>query len=187
MVGGRVDSALHYHFDWAATLIEMLGGSVPGNWDGRPFTQAFQAGQSQGRDFLVVSQGAWSCQRGVRFSSQGEDYFCLRTYHDGYKMVEPVMLFNLTRDPHEQEDLSAQRPDLVGQAMRMLADWEREMMLTSQTNVDPMMTVLREGGSHHTQGCLPAYLERLRATGREHHAERLARLHPDEVHTRRTG
>ena len=62
----------------------------------------------------------------------------------------------------------------------MLADWEREMMLTGRTNVDPMMTVLREGGAFHTRGCLPGYLERLRATGRAAHAERLERLHPEE-------
>jgi hypothetical protein len=69
--------------------------------------------------------------------------------------------------------------------MRRLADWEREMMLTSRTDVDPMMTVLREGGAHHTRGFLRAYLERLRATGREAHAEKLARLHPDEVEEER--
>lgn len=177
----RVDHALHYHFDWAATLIEMLGGQVPGNWDGRPFTEAFRTGAERGRDALVVSQGAWSCQRGVRFNQEGEAYLCLRTYHDGYKMLEPLMLFNLTQDPHEQFDLREQRPDLLDHAMRLLADWEREMMLTSQTNVDPMLTVLREGGAHHTRGFLPAYLERLRATGRAQHAEHLAKLHPDEA------
>lgn len=177
----RVDSALHYHFDWAATLIEMLGGQVPGNWDGRPFTQAFRSGAEQGRDYLVVSQGAWACQRGVRFDYEGQSYFCMVTYHDGYKMVEPVMLFNLSEDPHEQHDLSQKRPELVDKALRMVADWQREQMQTSRTNVDPMMTVLREGGPLHTRGCLPAYLERLRATGRAHHAERLARLHPEEA------
>jgi arylsulfatase A-like enzyme len=153
---------------------------VPANWDGQSFTEAFQTGTEQGREALVVSQGAWACQRGVRFEHEGEAYFCLRAYHDGYKMVEPVMLFNLTRDPHEQVDLSAQRPELVNQAMRYLADWERQMMLTSTTNVDPMMTVLREGGAFHTRGSLPAYLARLRATGRAQHAERLERLHPGE-------
>ena len=178
--GGRVDSALHYHFDWAATLIELLGGKVPDNWDGQSFRQAFETGTQQGREALVVSQGAWACQRGVRFEHQGEAYFCLRAYHDGYKMVEPVMLFNLTQDPHEQVDLSEQQPDLVNLAMRYLADWERQMMLTSTTNVDPMMTVLREGGAYHTRGELPAYLARLRATGRVQHAERLERLHPGE-------
>ena len=177
----RVDRALHYHFDWAATLIEMLGGQVPENWDGQPFTRAFRSGEEQGRDYLVVSQGAWSCQRSVRFQAEGEDYICLRTYHDGHKMLEPVMLFNLSRDPHEQSNLSAARPDLVNQATRCLADWQQEMMLTSPGNVDPMMTVLREGGAFHTRRYLPAYLDRLRATGRAEQAEILARRHPDEI------
>jgi arylsulfatase A-like enzyme len=179
--GGRVDNALHYHFDWAATLLELLGQSVPKNWDGQPFTQAFKNGTDQGREYIVVSQGAWSVQRGVRFRSGGEDYLCLRTYHDGHKMLEPLMLFNLTRDPHEQFDLSAEQPEVINLAMRYLADWEREMMRTSRTNVDPLMTVLREGGAHHTRGYLPRYLERLRATGRAAHADRLTALHPDEV------
>lgn len=179
--GGRVDDALHYHFDWAATLIEMAGGEVPGNWDGRSFAEAFKAGEEAGRDYLVLSQGAWSVQRGVRFNHEGEAYICLRTYHDGHKNMEPVMLFNLTQDPYEQHDLAEARPDLVDKAMGMLAEWQHEMMLRSWSNVDPLMTVLREGGPSHTRYQLPKYLERLRATGRAHHAERLARLHPDEV------
>lgn len=178
--GGQVDRALHYHFDWAATLIEMLGGTVPGNWDGQAFTAAFRQGQEQGREYLVTSQGAWSCQRGVRFINDGEDYMALRTYHDGYKNLEPLMLFNLSRDPHELHDLASSQPALADHAMRLLADWEREQMLTSPTNVDPMMTVLREGGPHHTRGRLKAYLQRLRDSGRAPHADRLDRLHPGE-------
>ena len=173
----RVDRALHYHYDWAATLIELVGGQVPDNWDGRPFTAAFRQSREEGRPYLVVSQNAWSCQRSVRF----DDYICLRTYHDGYKQLEPVMLFDLANDPHEQHDLAAERPDLVDRAMGMLAEWHHEMAATSRHNVDPMMTVLREGGPFHTRGELPAYLERLRATGRAHHAERLAARHPDEL------
>jgi len=172
----RVDRALHYQYDWAATLVELMGGQVPDNWDARPFTKSFREGGEVGREYLVTSQNAWSCQRGVRF----DDYLCLRTYHDGYKQLEPVMLFDLADDPHEQHDLAAERPDLVDRAMGLLADWHHEMVSTSQHNVDPMMTVLREGGAFHTRGRLPAYLERLRATGRAHHAERLASRHSDE-------
>jgi len=51
--GGRVDNALHYHFDWTATLIELAGGSVPGNWDGVPFTGAFKS-QSRERALRFV-------------------------------------------------------------------------------------------------------------------------------------
>ena len=173
----RVDQALLYHYDWAATLIELAGGQVPSNWDARSFTDAFREGREQGRCYLITSQQAWSCQRGVRF----DDYLCLRTYHDGYKMLEPVMLFDLADDPHEQHDLAAERPEVVDRAMGLLAEWHHEMVVSSKHGVDPMMTVLQEGGPYHSRGRLPAYLERLRATGRAHHAEILAARHPDEI------
>lgn len=177
---GMVDRALHYHFDWAATLIELLGGQVPANWDGVPFTQALRSGQEAGREALVLSQAAWSCMRSVRFQYAGQDYICLRTFHDGHKDLEPVLLFNLTQDPHEQHDLAALHPELVDLAMSKLAGWQYQQSLTHTTDVDPMLTVLREGGPHHTRGALPRYLARLRATGREAAAECLARRHPDE-------
>lgn len=173
----RVDRALHYHYDWAATLIELLGGSVPPWWDGRPFTAAFRAGAEDGRPYLVTSQGAWACQRGVRF----EQYLCLQTYHDGHKQLEPIMLFDLAADPHEQHDLAADRPELVSRALGLLAEWYHEMMVTSPHESDPLMTVLRDGGPYHTRGELRAYLARLRATGRAAHAERLAARHPEEL------
>jgi len=179
--GARVDASLHYHFDWAATLIELLGGRVPANWDGLSFAEAFGNQTEQGRSYVVMSQGAWSCQRGVRFDHENEPYICLRTYHDGYKQLEPLMLYNLRIDPHEQNNLAASRPDLVMVAMSRLEAWLAEMMVRSVFDVDPLMTVLREGGPHHTRGQLPAYLERLRVTGRAHYAERLAMLHPNEA------
>jgi len=173
----RVHDSLIYHFDWAATLIELLGGQVPDNWDGRAFTEAFSSGRDEGREYLVVSQNAWACQRSVRF----QDYLCMRTYHDGYKALDPLILFDLADDPHEQTNLAGLRPEVVARAMAHLADWEQHMALTSTHASDPLLTVLQAGGAHHTRGELPAYLERLRATGRAHHAEQLARLHPDEL------
>jgi arylsulfatase A-like enzyme len=175
--GARVDSGLHYHFDWAASLIELAGGSVPDGWDGLSFADAFRAGRDGGREFVVTSQGAWAVQRGVRF----ENYMFLRTYHDGHKPLDPAMLFDLAADPHEQHDLAGERPELVGRAMTLLGEWQAEMMRRSHTSVDPLMTVLREGGPFHTRGELPGYLERLRASGRTQHAERLSESHPDEL------
>jgi arylsulfatase A-like enzyme len=173
----RVDSALHYHFDWAATLVELVGAEIPGIWDARPFTAPFREGCGAGRPYLVISQNAWSCQRAVRF----DDFLCIRTYHDGYKPLKPLMLFDLVQDPHEQHDLSEERPDLLEKGMALLADWQHEMMVSSRHGVDPMMTVLREGGPFHTREQLPAYLKRLRATGRADHAALLAARHPDET------
>ena len=178
---GYVNEALHYHYDWAATLIELVGGNVPANWDGVPFTDAFRLQAEGGRPYLVTSQGAWAVQRGVRFNHNDNAYLFLRTYHDGHKMLDPIMLFDLTLDPHEQHNLAGSEPALVQKAMSLLEDWYQTTMATSAHNIDPLMTVLREGGPFHTRGELPAYLERLRATGRAHHAEHLAARHQDEI------
>lgn len=170
---GTVDRALHYQYDWAATMIELLGGAVPENWDGRSFTEGFRQGREEGRPYLVLSQNVWSSQRAVRF----DRYLCARTYHDGYKELDPIMLFDLDADPHEQSNLAEERPDVVRSAMALLTGWQSDVATTGRVDVDPMLTVLREG-PYYVRDQLPAYLERLRRTGRSAHAERLARLHP---------
>jgi len=169
----RRDSALHYHYDWAATLIELIGGIVPDDWDGQSFANALQNNRESGRDYLVISQNAWACQRSVRF----DNYLCMRTYHDGFKELEPLLLFDLVNDPHEQQNIAAQQAVTVNQAMHYLTEWQREMALTSQHNIDPMLTVLREGGPLHTRSDLETYVQRLQSTGREHHAQRLLAQH----------
>jgi len=172
----RVDDALHYHVDFAATTIELVGGEVPPNWDGASFASSLKRGEARGRDFLVLSQGAWSCQRSVRFG----DWLCIRSYHDGYHAFPDRMLFDVKRDPHEQHDLAEQHPDVVAKAMTMLDEWHAEMMRTASHPVDPMWTVMREGGPFHTCGYLTNYLKRLRETGRAKWADVLRRKHASE-------
>jgi choline-sulfatase len=176
-----VDSALHYHFDWAATLLELANSHVPETWDGISFAQGLRNGNIAGRPYLVISQGAWACQRSVRFDVDGEGYLLMRTYHDGYKQLDPTMLFNLSQDPHEQTDLAGREPSIVNAAVRLLDEWHADMMRRSPVGVDPMMTVLREGGPYHTRSELSAYLTRLERTGRAHHAKTLAEKHAKEI------
>lgn len=174
--GGRVDEALHYHFDMAAASIELLGGSVPEIWDGQSLAPSLRNGVPEGRDYLVVSQGAWSCQRSVRF----DHYLCIRSYHDGLHAFPDVMLFDVENDPHEQFDLAPPMPEIVAQALAKLDAWHGDMMRTATHPFDPMRTVISEGGPLHTRGELPKYLQRLRSTGREQWADVLADKHPHE-------
>lgn len=186
--GGRVDRGLYQHYDWAATTIELLGGNVPGSWDGESFAAAFRDGTSDGREYVATSQGAWSVQRGIRWNGAGghtgepgHAYMLLETYHDGYKMLDDVMLFDLTSDPHETQNLAGERADVAAHGLALLADWKRGMMQRSDHDVDPLATVLQEGGALHTRGRLRRYIERLKATGREQHAAYLAVKHPREA------
>ncbi|NOZ27785.1 MAG: sulfatase-like hydrolase/transferase [Chloroflexi bacterium] len=172
----RVDHALHYQTDWAATVLELVGAPIPPLWDGVSFASAFRRGEEAGRDCLVVSQCAWSCQRSVRVGP----WLMIRTYHDGLKDFPPIMLFNVEEDPHETTNLADQRPDVVNECLRLLDEWHAQMMNTSLDDTDPMWTVIREGGPFHTRGHLESYAQRLRETGREHHAEALLARHGSE-------
>lgn len=169
----RVDRGLYYGVDWAATTVELLGGHIPERWDGRSFAEAFRSNREGGRESLVVSQCAWSCQRAARWAN----WMLIRTYHDGLKDLPEVMLFDVENDPHETRNLADERPDLVCYGLAIIEKWHGEMMRTADDNIDPLWTVMREGGPLHTRGHLEAYCERLRDTDRAHHAEALLARH----------
>jgi len=170
-VGAR--RAFHYQVDVAATLLELLGQRVPASWDGVSFAESLKAGNDEGRDHLVVSQGAWTCQRGVRF----EDWILISTMHDGYHLYDQLMLFDLANDPHEQVNLARRRPEIVQRGLALLDAWMDEMKPYARGR-DPLANVVAEGGPFHVRGALPGYLDRLRATGRGHLADLLEAKYP---------
>jgi len=165
---------LHYQFDVAATLLELMGAEVPRSWDGASF--AGHSGHSgsldgPGRGHLVLSQGAWTAQRAVRFG----DWLCLRTYDDGFHGFPSVMLFDLVADPFEQRDVAGEHPGVVDHALALLGEWQVEQMGRSATAVDPLWLSLQEGGPWHSRTDVGRYFQRLRDTGRGLWADRFER------------
>jgi arylsulfatase A-like enzyme len=128
------------------------------------------AASPHGRDFLVVSNNAWSCQRAVRW----DKWILIRTYHTGYKAFPQYMLFDLEIDPHETTNLALERPDLVAEGTRRLESWTADMLRTADSPLDPMWNVIAEGGPLHAKdgsGEITAYMKRLRETGRGYYAD----------------
>ncbi len=178
-----VDDDLHYHLDLPPTLVELAGGDAPDGWDGRSFAASLTDGESAGREFLVTGQGAWTCQRGVRW----DDWLLLRTYHDGWKEFAPVELYDVAADPHETTDLARERPDVVERGLSLLGTWRDERKTEAAVGrnggnpdapralADPLFEVLREGGPTYLRENMDSYTERLRETGREEHAAEIAR------------
>lgn len=150
--GGGVRAGLAYQIDVAATVLELLGANVPEDWDGVSFASPLAGGTDAGRHHVVTSTAAWTAQRAVRFGP----WMCIRTYHDGYHGFPAVMLFRVTDDPHQQVNLARKEPEIVDQAMSRLGDWEADAMARSPTGVDPLWTVLHEGGPWHVRGSAPA-------------------------------
>lgn len=143
--GGRVDKAFHYKTDLMATVLEMLNQKVPRAWDGVGFAAALRDGREDGRSEVIVSNNAWSCQRGVRW----DNWMAIRTYHTGYKPFPEYMLFDIDNDPHETVNLAKERPEVLNEGIRRLEKWTSEMLEESDAPIDPLWTVMQEGGPHH--------------------------------------
>lgn len=174
---GGADDALHYNLDFAPTVADLLGLEPSPTWDGSSFAETLRRGVRQGHPFLVLSQCAHVCQRSVRFGP----WLYIRTYHDGYHLFPREMLFQVERDPHEQEDLAPAHREVCDLALRHLHDWHDDMMAGMDCDVDPLWTVMREGGPFHARGQLRKYIPQLRRTGREAAIPELMRRHPREA------
>jgi choline-sulfatase len=175
---GHVDAGLHYNLDLTPTLADLLGRPDVPRWDGASYASTILRGEPCGRDFLVLSQCAHVCQRGVRAGP----WMYVRTYHDGYHLFPEEMLFDVDADPHEQHDLAPERPEVCREAAHRLSEWQAGMMATMLDgyDVDPLWTVLQEGGPAHARGELRRYCERLAQTDRGWAIPELKRRHPQE-------
>jgi choline-sulfatase len=159
---GTAEGGFHYQFDLMATVIELFGGSVPAGWDGMSFAPSLRSGQPAGRSHLVLSHGAWTAQRSVRFG----DWLLVRTYFDAYHGFPPVMLFDVAADPYEQRNRSVDRADVAARGVSLLDAWEAEGRSRAPAGVDPLWTTMREGGPWHSRVDVDWYFDRLRGTGR---------------------
>lgn len=142
-------------------------------YDGISYAPALDGIECEGKPYIVLTQCAHVCQRSVRF----DNYLYMRTIHGGYHLFPKEMLFDIETDPHMQSNLSESRPEICDKAARMILDWTDEMMKTSDFEVDPLWTVLKEGGPLHARGQLPEYIKRLEGTDREYGIDLLKNMY----------
>ena len=115
----------------------------------------------------MISQNAWSCQRTVRF----DNWTLIKTYHTGLKNFPEIMLFDYEKDFHMTKNLATEKPEIVEQGLHYLNEWYDEMMKTSPTGIDPLATVIEEGGPYHTRNNSRSYMRYLKRSGREDMAQ----------------
>ena len=159
----RQYDSLIYATDIAATLIEGVGKKVPKFWDGKSIYNEIENGEEFGRNYLVISQNAWTCQRAVRFGN----WTLIRTYHTGLIKYPEIMLYDFENDFHMTNDLAAVRPEIVGKGLQLLEEWYTQMIKSSPSTKDPMWTVIEEGGPFHVRERITAYLKRTKRSDRE--------------------
>ena len=198
VAGGRVDGGLHYGLDWPPTCLALMNAAdqCPDVWDGRDYSAALTGDApttAAGRDELVLSQCAHVVQRSVRFDDGDRRWLYIRTYHDGLHPFEKHMLFDLATDPHEQNDVAADHPQVLREAAWRLMNWHDAAMATVVRDyneaTDPLWTVVNEGGPFHAATNpytrqpvdIEEYAQRLESTGRAEAAALLRRRYTDGV------
>jgi choline-sulfatase len=165
----RVNQGLIYQMDLAPTVCELAGGEAHPGWQSQSFAKALKSGKDWGRDELVVSMGVWSCNRSVRW----DKWLMMRVWDDGMKPVPEFMLFDLEADPHQMNNLAAEKPEVLNAGLARLERWTSAQLASSPSPVDPMQIVISEGGPYHTRDELQDYCKYLRKTDRAGCAEEL--------------
>lgn len=177
---GTVAKGFHDNVDLLPTVKELLNTPTwpgsPYEFDGVSYAKTLLHGEDCSKDSVVLSQCCHVCQRSARFG----DWLYIRTVHGGYHLFPEEMLFHVKDDPHQQNNLAAERPDLCAQGAKIILDWTDRMMKKSNYPEDPMWTVMREGGPEHARGALSAFKERLKGTPREYGIELLEKQYPGE-------
>lgn len=171
---GQVDKGFHYNLDLVPTIADLLGVKPFPGWQGKSYAPALREGADCGHEYLVLGQSCHGAMRSVRFG----DYLYIRVIHDFFHLYPREMLFNVVEDPHETRNLVDERPDLAAQGARLLVNWHEDRMAAIPDGIDPIWTVMREGGPFHSKGVLPKYCERLEATGRGEWVAELKKRHP---------
>ena len=100
--------------DWLPTLAELCGGEVPAACNGVSFARTLRGQAQPPRDFLYREFAGYRGWQAV--------------WQDGFKLVRKNMhkqpkteLYDLRKDPSEQRDLAAERPELVAAMMKIAA------------------------------------------------------------------
>lgn len=175
---GVRDDKFHDNVDLLPTVRELLkrNNPVPKSYryDGVSYAKTLTDGEDCGKPYLVLSQCAHVCQRSARF----DDYIYIRTVHGGYHLFDREMLFNVKDDPHMLKNLVSERPDLCDKGARFILEWTEDMMKSSNYDVDPMWTIMREGGPLHARGALENFMKRLEGTEREYGITLLREMYP---------
>ena len=137
---GQVCDALFYNIDFSATLLEMIGATIPEQYDGHSFLQNLKGQPSFGRDYLVWGHALYTVQRAART----REHLMIRTYDNCGYHFEPVELYNLEADPYQTRNLAGTQSDLVAQHDHLLTEWLQEQMMKEYAIPDPFALVLQE-------------------------------------------
>lgn len=164
---GTVVTEFVYNADVVATIPTLVGLPVPGGWDGESFLSVLKGEPWEGREYLVMDHGLYTCQRAVR----DRKWSFIRTYHEGLYRFDDVTLYDMENDPHQRVNVADAYPDVVKEMDHRIAVWTQENIGANGRKIDPLQRVIETGPYKYVT--LEQWIDRLRSEGCEDEAEAL--------------
>ncbi|MCR8633188.1 sulfatase [Paenibacillus radicis (ex Xue et al. 2023)] len=164
---GTVIDGFVYNVDVIATITDLLRLEVPSGWDGTSFLPALKGEHWQGRDYLVMDHGLYTCQRAVRDAK----WYYIRTYHPGLYRFDVVTLYDMENDPNQLINVADIHPDVVKEMDHRLTEWTQQNLAQPGHRVDPMQKVIETGPWKYVT--LEGWVQRLRNEGWDEAADQL--------------
>jgi arylsulfatase A-like enzyme len=120
---GSVSDRVTGFEDWLPTLLELIGAKekTPKDLDGISFAPTLLGKKQDAREFLYRESPGYGGQQSVRV---GDWKAIRRNLHPGPKVKEvkpsPIELYDLAKDPAEQNDVAAKNPEVVAKLRAIL-------------------------------------------------------------------
>jgi len=141
MEAGTVCDGMVAQYDFAAAVLELLGIEAPKAWDARSLAPALRGEEFPGRDHVVSGCGIYSFQRRVRT----RDWLFIRTLHGGVYPHEPMMLYDMANDHHQQKNLVGENPQKTAEMDHILSNWWYGHCTGPGAVRDPFLDVMEIG------------------------------------------
>ena len=136
---GESNEALVSAMDVLPTAVELAGGEVPDNLDGKSLLPLLREGKTSQHEWLawakdrqrwVIRKGKWKLTNKAGWKHRDftidEEGFCHPAEED-YVYPDEPQLFDLENDPGETTNLIAKHPEVVAELRRLQASWAAEM------------------------------------------------------------
>lgn len=127
------------HIDLMPTLLEAVDLEVPVDIDGKSLWPLIRGEKERNYDKIFLSECAWQAARGIRT----ESYKYIETYDSGPYTRPPRELYDLEKDPAEEQNIIEQHPELAQEFHMTLKQWVKDTLAKRK---DPMQIVLKELG-----------------------------------------
>ncbi len=127
---GVETKALSAHIDVLPTLVELAGGEVPGDLDGKSLVPLLKNPNAKWADRkLFFHRGRWKDSVGPDESkydkARGKGGFAVR--NSRYRLVNNEELYDILTDPGETKNIYDQKPEVAGEMQQAYNKWWDEV------------------------------------------------------------